>query len=469
MFPYLYDFGSEYANIITQFTHFAPNISVDGAKDLTFEFTLKALMHKRVKNSRMEVVINNNNIAGVPEDEIAQRYLYIGSEAVFILNITSSLDDYNKALKDCERVLDNYVRNEAAERFLLQKNLDACLYTRKDKGHSVIVAHKIDGKLYHALQSLIPVAIPSYFEAYPLEDSERELLNTLLETKPDAYKNWIVNYIKSLDLRTANIKTQLSGYTSRFADTQTANLEEKIRGIDNRVSEYERAISDLIRSRDSYVDEIAGLRMRLSDKEDTSLIDFFIASKALNLNSVCGSDITFEVNTTLDNYDMDLYEKYRKNPRSPFNVERNYYDVPIEDGQLLMDAIFSTQKVKVNMRACFTLNFANQRTVINRDFTEFTRDCLDNPHLTAYRCLGNNGPKLTQYLRSKDYMMALSTCISIAGNLNIAEVNNDENFMNYLFCNDERVGRKKVIKLSDGTNVTVDDAIAYLKKGAANE
>jgi len=469
MFDYLNSIGDR--SLEMMFNSYATNIYSSGL-DTTSEYTLKALLHKRAGGRYVETYCLSLRVHGTDDANISRSILNNISfdRALTVIYVDGDKDEYNRAINATESDVSclGFIHNEAAERFMAQNNLDTRIYINEKRKTSLIIGHPLSAKSYHALQSLIPVLLPWYFKDNPVTDDEKALLTCLLSDTSDAYKDWMCKFIKSLDLRTSMIRNKLDGYTSRLIEERTRSIMSSIEDYDKRIREHEQLINTLMANKDKLNDELTGFLLRENPDKDDTLIDFLIASKSIFLQDVFGSDIYIEVATTLDNFDADMYEKFRENPRSPFNLDKNFYSCNSEDGKRLLDAIFIKQSLKINVRASFILNFINARGNVNRDYTDFSKNCINNPHLTEYRCLGNNNALLFNALRKRDYMIALSTCISIAGNLNVSEVPNVEHFMRYIFEYAYRDGTN-CIKLPDGTDVSVSEAIEYIKKGEANE
>lgn len=321
----------------------------------------------------------------------------------------------------------------------------------------------------HAIASIYPALVPSLFREHPLNEKEKEVLGSLLDDRPDKFLSAIDSFYLAHDFKAEAIRKAFKGFGQVVNKTKLDGLNHEIDCIDRDIRSYEDAIRDLFLKREKKCFERMGLDMTVRSQADTpcELEEFFVRSRVLDLIQVDGAEVTFEVRAPLDNFDPDVFDKYRRNRHSIF-FDNDVYDQidgidKAVDVLPLIDAIFDKQTVRVYMKSRFSLDFMHNSWDNIRVYSEFLRDATLNPHLTYYHCLGNNLRTLEQALRDNDYLTAVTTVISVTGNLNLCETQNVARFMRDLFnCN----GRP--CELPDGRLVTAYEALAWATDNSKN-
>lgn len=445
--------------------------------DWTFNATLRVLLAKR-ENKSVEMVRRNN---AVMRDYVGDQRSDEGA-ANGVLRVTRYsrktlwlLDMHGISTERQNYIYENFStlltdsrgieRNKpAVEKYLEQKGVKTAIFSVS--GCTWVFIDKLGMKEWHLLQSVIPALMPWLFEKEPVTDWEKKFLATLTSDTSDNYLRMMNEFIELADFRSDSIRKMLSGFEDASERKSIENLERNIQSRQSDIASYEECISSFLKEIEDWTYKLNGIRQALEDKKDTGvdseLIEFLIASKNITLRSVIGAKVDFEVRTFLDNFDADLYESYSKKGRGLLYKKETYGDyVDASDGKLLFDALFLTQQARVKTKGRFILDFDKYTKNINRDYLASNEDCVVNPHLTYYICFGNNERPLLKAIRERDYVTAISICISVAGNLNMSETQNVENFAHDLFG---KWRTRKCIVLEDGTEMEPLEAINWLKE-----
>ena len=449
-------------------------------QDNSFSETARALLADRLMTGRGDLFLEQFSVrvwrdSRTDIDELAFHAFELPSiHNINIKNYDSiNIEDFESLVEQLRHSADSFELYEPLTVFFKQHKVHARVYISESLHSSFIFIHKLSLSRYHLIQSVIPVLLPWFFKNKPVTDEERELLHALTETSSAKYREWMQNYIDKQDFRSEFIKENLADFEKQVTKEQRERLVNDITSIENHIASLQEDITSYMRQRESYIYTLAGFDEKHSgDSTDSEIMDYFLTNKGLNLVSVSGTDIRFEVLTLLDAFDADLYENYQENERSVINDPHTYEFGPwatysVEDCRLLLDALFATQELKVQMRAAFRVSFDEGRVRSRQEFTDYalTRG-VPNPHFYYYNCFGNNQADLVNAVRSRDYVGTVAVCQSSVGNLNLSETMNLKNFIRDLFLSTD-----KVIQLPTKEMITVSDAIIWLKnrKEGTNE
>lgn len=325
----------------------------------------------------------------------------------------------------------------------------------------LIVPNLAYGRL-HRILSVLPSLMPTFFADSPLTDWEKDLLKSLTEDTPTRFLKLVQEFEDEGGYQSKYLKSQLENFGQEKLDRKKRRLQNEIDSYDHDIRSMEQRLSEIFERREELCMQLLGFET--AEVCDTSeLLSYMESNKNVKVLFIENGTLNVEIKTPLSNYDPDLYEKYKDNRHSVLYKEDVYRGLLLEDGRLLMDAIFDTQEVECLMRGAFQLDFDHMRvSILDRGYyTGFTTEAVDNPHLTDYRCLGNNAQVMYDFVRKQDYVMTLATCVSIVGNLNFGEPHNVENYMRHLFLG-SRNKNCIYIKAKDKF-VRPLEAIAYLK------
>ena len=376
-------------------------------------------------------------------------------------------EQYDSAFNIFEKHYTEYTeayRLENVEQYLhSQRRIRSLVFHCEATNSTMVVIERSNYSKLHLILSAFPALLPALFKNEPVTDWERKFLKTLAGRDDTEFVAMVKEWLANNDLRERILTRQLKAFASGRIDNQKKVISAELDRIDERIQSHEIDLNELYKKRETKTAILLGLATMTDNGSDDELLDFFKSNKELNLISASDSRMVFEVKTALANYDPEAFEAYVRSARSELYCETNYYGYSVDDGVAMMKAIFDTNRFKVMMRGKFLLDYNHLDFDILRDYSGFLDDTVPNPHLTEYKCPGNNGQLISDAVRHYDYIMAVTYCIAVTANLNFAEPHNVSNFMRHLFC--EARNTKCIVDTKTGEVITVDEAIKSMKEG----
>lgn len=292
-------------------------------------------------------------------------------------------------------------------------------------------------------------------------DLDVELIKTLTADDASAYTACVKKFAAQYDFRSAQIKKLLGDFEIRCDKELLEKTEGDIREIDNALERYHAAIETSMGNRNELLIRRLGLEAKIANGDGSSeLTDYFLCNKHLSVVGTRGSKITFIVTGYLSYFDKDAAETALKNPRS----------VLCSGGEgvtALLRSVLIDEKLRIRFVSMFTLNISGSVSANSGvNFADYgITDCLANPHLYHFACLGNNERVINDAMRKRDYVGAIEQCVAANKNWNILD-----SAVSGRFVGDLRSKDIPCIELPDGRVVTPKKAIDWLKEnGDANE
>ena len=341
----------------------------------------------------------------------------------------------------------------------------------------IIFVDNLDMRKMHYLQCSIFAFLPWYFDpAQGVSELEMELINSLREKTPEKYHEVIAKIASQYDFRACKIRKLLKGFESKSDRIERDELKNRIADILNNVDYLNRQISDNLKSKNDLDVKLLGLEARLSGcNEESEIMDYFLCNQKLVLLNVSDSIMRFGVKTYIEYFDEDMASSMISNMHSYI-----YYPdgsdgsaiIPKESMNKLMKAIFVDQILKVRVCAAYEFNLSgNVHPLQDFGFGYEFNDCVPNPHIDGFRCLGNYTRTINELLLSRDYITAIEQCVASAKSLNFGDSPVMNLFSSSLYGIDDSGYNNKCIELPSGEVVDPKGAIAWLEEqeGAGNE
>lgn len=338
-------------------------------------------------------------------------------------------------------------------------------YVREDDLAALVVCLEPDLKKWHMLQGFFFRLFRTLFVARPLTDAEKHLLMSLSGSSLTAYASAAKQLADRRDLNLLKLRSELKEvrrFTYKRAIDSATNLLQQ---LDNELASlnrrYEQAMKDI---------EMATIRLEgakaLAEKQDDSdeLFEYFRDNDQIAKITVDGSVIEIVIKTYLDLYDPDLY----RDLAASGNIFRFNDGRSEEEHKLLMDAIFGVEPAfRIRMCGYYRLNMngtVSSQSGYKYDCIPECRDHMPNPHLQRHECLGSYQPEIQSCLRAGNVVGAVEQCIASCMSVNLGETSMTFGPMiHYLFNSN-----KAFLHRDDGVDMTVTEAIAYLKEKEHN-
>lgn len=461
----------------------------DYGDDRSFLATLRALLYHRAGDAKIHLCYASSayNKAtaekSMPEalvQEMISGYDLHTPGTILIRSINGSEDANTEVFKavDSETArtvaLDGFEEVRDLSAFLGQRKFRTRFFINKECRTTIIFAERIDYRRWHLLQALIPRYMPWFFEEQ-VTPEEFELIQSLTNKESNKYEELIELFAKKFDFRTPLLRKKLAGFEAQAEEAALNQVRDNInairRAIDEIFAEYGYKYTEL----QEYETKELGLLQKIQriksgeEKGESELVEFLLCNKAFNLVDLHDSVIEFVITTVISNYDIDLFDRLIKNENSCFY--HNYYggeqyntaDFTKERIARLMKAIFQQEKLKLRVCAAYRLNFQNgeYRALKNYRYSaEILRSHTPNQHIQYYACLGNNAQIIGKAMLNKDYIAAISACMSSASNMNMAESNTVSYFMEKILAPDAG----KIIQMPDGGLMTPIEAARWLEE-----
>ena len=391
-------------------------------------------------------------------------------EGVTVVNIANSesaaalfakLDDEQNGFIKC---FNSYTEATDMRKFV-EKYMNARFYISPSRKSTVIFAEKMDLRTYHLICSLFPRYIMWYLENTPLDAAEKELCRSLTDRYPLKYENAIAEMIKTIDFRSARIRSLIGDFERRSRQTQLRDTERLLDRIRNSINDNLRQYTEYCRQLDDTSIRLEGLRAVMNrNAAESELMQYMLRDKHIMPTSVDGQIIQVIIDSYLDVFDPEQFARMARNRESVlyegYSTDGMREFRQYENRKMLLEAIFSDDPV-LKIRTCghFRIDVRGDVTPSqNYPFPAEYVDMIPNPHVDIFQCLGQNRTTMVKCLQENNIVGCLMQCLVSVKCLNMSDSIVIRNFMSQLFKNEH-----KIIELPDRTNVTVRDALMWLK------
>lgn len=448
--------------------------------DRSFLSTVRAVMGPRVPENEQIIldfrraVYGSETLSSCSKEEIIQGL--VGNNWVdglfSIVNIAGDKDSNTEVFKIIDEMMPemypNFTKEEAVYAVLNSDSSRIRLYFSEAGHYCLIFAERVNTQKIHAMQIALTRIMPWYLcpgGDKAANEEERNLLMSLImsEFSLDDYKTMINKFADKYDFRTYSIKTLLDGFELKFEREEGERLKQQINNILSNIRNYETHIAENMREYHNVNRRLTAINLMTGEEKESELMEYFIANKSLEVESLDGSRLTFTVHAPVVFFDSEEAESVIENHNSAIYHDRTIRGVDL--GKLLK-AIFVEKTLKLWFCSAFKLNVGERiYTLDNYSFAGKCSDCMPNPHINRYNCLGDYEHRINEAIMNGDYVGAVSTCVSSAYSLNWSDYTVMDYFYNQI--GDNRGG--KCIELPDGSRVTPKEAVEWIKKeGAEN-
>lgn len=441
--------------------------------DTSFTATLRALLHKRLNGTKLDFLVDCFNATDFSDPAaIYTTYAPVRSDGSFLIiaglsglqpSKDRTFDIYDDPIVGFCATYPDYREAKDLRAFVKNRGrLNARFYIRADGKAAYILCEDLELPAYHFLQSLIPRYLPHYFKDIPLDKEEIALLSALTLRTPDEYSRFLSVLASRIDFRSYEIKKIIGDYEKGGRREEIKRTEQQIRDTRQQIAYLSDQYSAQVSRLDSLSITLAGQELALATASDGSeLVDYFVCNRNINPVRAEGRTLMFTVKTFLESFDPEQFRAYSRNPASCLYEGYSYSGIfsDFKNRKKMVDAIFSEEpvlKVKICSNYLIDLRGSSSCTRSYNYGDDFV-DYVPNPHIHYYACLGNYARYINQALGNGDTIGAIEQCIASAKSLNLAEPHTVRYFLRDVFSS-----TKNIIRLPDGSDVTLSQAFDYL-------
>lgn len=371
----------------------------------------------------------------------------------------------NRILKTRE-----YKQNDAINKFILSKpkaftngeeNEFLFTFYNEDKRSAIAIGTVEQGSYpWNVIAALSSKLLPWYFKK-PLTAEEFELVTSLDkgETEFIAAADAIFVHSKAASIiEDFNIKQMFIKAKEKMVEKDEqiiSNAHSNMERLSKSFSDFAKQIRDASMHKMAILNSDGGL--------SEAFVNLMTKNSHLKIIRWENSNPVFEVGGySLQPAHIEALEKYIDSPSYNLYRHSGASELEFEQKRNLMEAVFIDRVISIPVCSTFCFSLSENRiytTDGNKEPTVF-KQSIRNPHHKYYNCLGNNEPKMNEYLASGDYANAIIQAQGCVPFWNIGDEAVTDKFTN----NDLWDMDKNIYKLPDGTMVNCREAALWLEK-----
>lgn len=459
--------------------------NIDGERfgnDNSFLATLRALVAPRMKDGESIYLrfgrssYSSSQISNASVDAAARAIcnaydLGDASNQVVIHSFTADQESNLANMRVIEKLpacYPGYHQLDKVKAFY-RKSFNVDCYINPERKNVILFVDNLDNKKLHYLQVSILAFLPWYFNPEDgVSDIEMQLIYSLRESSPDKYQDCLSKITEQYDFRTARIRQLLSGFETRYEKIERDKVRNSIAATDDKINQFNNEIGRLFGQRNELCIKLMGLERKIEEGgEDSEIMEYFLCNNRLVLEEVTDTDMYFCVKDYLTYFDREMAEQYINNERS--FVYNGRHGASAEKMKKLMWELFVSEEPRLRIKVCaayrFNLN-GNVGTQGRHNFSYEFSDCMPNPHIDRWNCIGNYERTINQLLMNRDYIGALEQCVASCKSLNWGDSTVMGTFMNTMWNSDDGYNNR-CIELPDGRVVKPAEAIKWLEQQEA--
>lgn len=433
--------------------------------DVSLVSTMRAIIAPRMAEGE-HLNINTITFSGICTDlnSIISSDCTDASGYFHLINLSNI--DTSKREYAFEHVRENFVAERAGYEELemvegfFAKSFPMLCFVNREKKTSVAFIQRLDLRKLHYLQTALLVMMPWYHgPRESVSDNELALIKSLKEKTQVEYIKCLNELIKNSDIRGARIRRLMTGFETRADKERVQRVEEDIAVQNNYIRQYDEYIATALRQKNELLITLMGLKEKISEMEsnDSDLMGYLLRNKRISLYDTYGTTVTFIASDYISFFDEDMVERCIGNRRSYV-----YYEAPDnESGEKmakLLQKIFLDGELKLKVCAAYQMT-AGERVqgISGFGFDSQYENCMPNPHIQHYACLGNYERILNRLIGENDYIGVVDQCIASVKSLNWGDSTVMARFMQEMYNDDYRC-----IELPDGSVCYPSEAIAWI-------
>ena len=449
--------------------------------DVSFLATLRALLTDRMKEGdeisvRFSVsTYSKQTLTGASDESVVSAICrsFIAEERINTICVHSFSSDHESNLYNMEiieRAFENkypgyHCLGKVSEFY--KKSFAVLCYINPDMRDVVLFVDNLDLRRLHYLQVSILAFLPWYFNpGQGISDLEMKLIYSLRETTPDKYMDCLNQIASKYDFRSAQIKKLLTGFELRFEKEECDRERQRSLDCVSEINSLNERIGELIAHKRNLDISILGLMKKIEDGgDDSEIMDYFLCNHKLTLESVDGTSMSFAVKDYITYFDSEMAERTIDNQNSYVYEGGGHSRTGKDDMKMLLKEIFVSDAPRIRIKTCASYSFnINGSVHPNGDHNfgfEFS-DCMPNPHIDRYSCMGNYTRTINNLLTDRNYIGAIEQCVASCKSLNWGDSAVMSVFMDTMWGHGGYNNR--CLELQNGSVVKPADAIKWLKE-----
>lgn len=455
-------------------------------EDLTFLSTLRALLIGRMpKDDSVSLEISSSNysvstLSSHSSKEIIDSMFRINNIPSGRLQVHyfSGDKDSNNACFDLISgdLMQKYPAFKQLERItaFFKNSFDILCFANEERKQTLVYVKGMDLRKYHYLQCATFAMLPWYFEAdSEIKKDEMDLIQSLRGNSFEKYLECIQAIYDQLNIRDKITRQLLDDFEKKSFVGQLAEKKELVQRLTRDVESYNERIAERLREIGRENVFIAGLKSGIDGNSEPELMEYVLKNQRINVWSCDDNYMKFVVSDFIEFFDSDFADTVINNNRSYIygsckcNAER-------EEIKSFMTEVFLNQTLKIRTCAAYSLRVdgTDAEGVSRFNYGDEYNNCLPNPHIDSYSCLGSNRPAINDMLMRRDFIGATEQCSASAKGLNFSDSTVMDTFMSRIYSSYSGNDNKRYVLLPNGGNATVREAIEWIKKtkeGTVNE
>lgn len=430
-----------------------PVCIADGASpDSSLYITMFCLLYKRAKGFKVSCFIGGPETLQLLDDDPA-------NYKICFVKTDQDPETFcsGKALTLQENFLSEKLKKKISLRALPEKNAGIVFLRDHFRWPDTVT--------WHAVQFILPKFF-KVFDEQPLTKDETSFLLTLTQIKDTFYNEAAKKIVESQNFKDFVTKFVLSEFERKMYTRKVKAAEDALTSIEKEMQEALEKYRIACERRLNTSALLLGLKeMERNQETNTETQTYLENNPHVSNVTVADTHIRFIAKTELVPYFCEEWETLTQ--RGYLSRFTGSYSK--EDVSLLLNAIFSENRsLKLRMCAYFDMDYfgSSVKSCVRYDYLgtdNKLKDYVPNPHLNMHNCMGQNAEAILEQLKAGDMIGAIECAIACAQRVNIHESFTFEPFIRGVLSN-----KNKIITTLDGTELTVDEAIEYLK-GNQNE
>lgn len=338
----------------------------------------------------------------------------------------------------------------------------ACFYDANNETSVVFYGGAHEDDAIHITVSMISIIAPWIFSNGKPTDEEMKFLKAMSDNDLALCVHLYDEFKENDRNRGIKLRHQLKGFTS-------STYEARMNAILNEIGKLNAAIErelEEIRRKSEMIEkmnvEYTTLSQMCEDDEniDNQLFEFVKKNRQISVMERSQESIRFCVQTTLDLVDEQMYKNYiLKNSRSSILVNSHFSTERMKN---FYRAVWETHKFKIRVWAVYDMTTSAQLVpmVGERYKPPFVEDRLPQPHIVIAGCVGGYHTYMAEMNRSKNFIGAIMTSISITKSLNLS----DSIIVSYFRESVNKAGSIKFVETRDGRCITLEEAMVIIDR-----